>query len=146
VTDGVSADRASGEGRVAQGQVGGQGQVGQVGEVSQGQTSARRPPSRRARVIGTVLAVLVTALIVAYPLAVALFFALIEWTGCFLECRTPDPHPLGAAVALLAALFLLGLPVLVGVLSWRGSSRKLLLAFAGLALVTAALLMLGLVL
>ena len=38
---------------------------------------------------------------------------------------------------------LLGLPVLAGVLSWRGSSRSLLLAYLGLALLAAFFWALG---
>ena len=107
------------------------------------ETPASGRPSTTARVLGTVLAVSVTALIVAYPVFFAALFVVIEWTGCFLECREPDPNPAGAAAAGLIALLLLGLPVLVGILSWRGSSRKLLLAFAGLALLAAAMWVLG---
>lgn len=105
--------------------------------------STSRRPSTTARALGTVLAVSVTSLIVAYPLFFLALVAVIEWTGCFIECREPDPNRLGAAAAGLVALLLLGLPVLVGVLSWRGSSRKLLLAFAGLALLAAAMWLLG---
>lgn len=106
-------------------------------------TDERRLPSRRVRVIGTVLAVLVTAVIVAYPIAIALLFVVVEWTGCFIECREPDPNPLGAVASGLAAVVLLALPVVVGVLSWRGSSRRLLLVFGGLVLLTAAMWVLG---
>jgi hypothetical protein len=41
-----------------------------------------------------VLAVLDTAVIVAYPIAIALLFVVVEWTGCFIECRA-GPEPLG---------------------------------------------------
>lgn len=121
-----------------------------MGEQPQGEpgpatvaTSVRRTPSTRVRVLGTVLAVTVTALVVAYPAFFAALVVVIEWSGCFLECREPDPNRVGAAAAGLVALLLLGLPVLVGVLSWRGSSRKLLLAFAGVALLAAAMWVLG---
>lgn len=102
-----------------------------------------REPSRRARVIGTVLAVAVTLVIVAYPVTIAALFVVVEWTGCFIECREPDPNPVGAVASGMVALLLLGIPVLVGVLSWRGSSRRLLAVFAGLALLTAVVWVLG---
>jgi hypothetical protein len=109
------------------------------------QTEAgRRAPSTRARIIGTVLAVLVTCVVVAYPLLLAALFTVVEWTGCFIECREPDPNPVGAVASGMVALLLPGLPVLVGVLSWRGSSRRLVVVFAGLALLSAAVWALGL--
>lgn len=77
----------------------------------------------------TVLAVSVTALVVVYPLFFAALFAAIEWSGCFLECREPDPNRAVAVAAGLVAILLLALPVLAGVLAWRGPSRRLILVY-----------------
>lgn len=105
--------------------------------------SEPQPRSTARRVLLTVFAVTVTALVVAYPLFFAALIAVIEWTGCFIECREPDPNRAGATAAALVAVLLLGLPVLAGVLSWRGSSRPLLLVYLSLALLAAFFWVLG---
>ena len=104
-------------------------------------TAEHRSTTRRALV--TVLAVSVTALVVVYPLFFASLFAVIEWTGCFIECREPDPNRAAATAAALVAVLLLGLPVLVGVLSWRGPSRRLLLVYLTIPLLAAVSWLLG---
>jgi hypothetical protein len=78
-----------------------------------------------------------------YPVFFAALIVVIEWTGCFIECREPDPNPMGAAAAGFVALLVLGLPVLVGVLSWRGSSRPLVLVYRGIAMLAAVFWVLG---
>ncbi|RLV55983.1 hypothetical protein D9V41_08795 [Aeromicrobium phragmitis] len=60
--------------------------------------------------------------LVAVPAAYAVFFAVVSFTGCFLECSTPSPA-VGVMWSALA-VGLLSIPVLVGAFVARRSLRR----------------------
>jgi hypothetical protein len=95
------------------------------------------PVPRWRRLVGTIAAVVVAVMLVAYPLILALMVMVVSWTGCFLECS--DPHRMVAVASGAIAMVLLSIPVLIGVLSWRGSSRAVWLAFGILVLLAVVL-------
>lgn len=64
-----------------------------------------------------ILAGLVVLLIVAVPAGILVWFALLAFSGCFIECSQPQPA-VGALWGGLA-IFLLALPVAAGLLVAR---------------------------
>ena len=67
---------------------------------------------RGTRVVQAVLAVLLGWVIVGYPVFMLAVVAMVNFSGCFLECFEPDPW--AGSVAAGAALLLVAGPVLVG--------------------------------
>lgn len=96
--------------------------------------AARRP-------LRTTLLTLLTLVVVATPVCAVALMALIDWTGCLLECGAPDHR--AAAICAGVVLALLGFPVTVGVATWQGRHRLgtgVLAAAAALSLLSVPLL------
>jgi hypothetical protein len=58
--------------------------------------------------------------VVAVPVAVCGYFALVAFTGCFVGCS--DPEPLVGVMYVATALVLLAIPVIAGRYTARASS------------------------
>jgi hypothetical protein len=69
-----------------------------------------------------VLAGLGVLVLVAVPAGWSAYFALVSFTGCFIECSEPEPGT-GVLWGSLA-LFFLGLPVLAGLIVARVPLRR----------------------
>jgi hypothetical protein len=67
---------------------------------------------RSTRVVSAVLAVLLGWVIVGYPVFMLAVVAMVNFSGCFLECFEPDPW--AGALATGGAIVLVAGPVLVG--------------------------------
>lgn len=85
-----------------------------------------QPPVSRAAM--TWVTVIGMTLLLAAPIAVLAFEALIEWNGCFISCRTPD-HPAAVILAAVVGVLLIDL-IVWGVAAWRRFPRLLTAAAA----------------
>lgn len=84
-------------------------------------TNQRRKRSARDRLLGAVVAAGVLAL-VAVPAFYTALFAVAGFSGCFLECNTPDPM-VGMGWSIIT-LVLLALPIAAGLVATRVRSKR----------------------
>lgn len=102
---------------------------GHAGAPANGGSHAAGDGSYRRPWLG-VLAGLSLLVLVAVPAAWFAYFALVSFTGCFIECGPPD---VGTGVLWGSlALFLLALPVLIGLIVARVPLRRALPWLIGL--------------
>jgi hypothetical protein len=97
------------------------GAPGNHGGRDHGRSSDAEPGGYRRPGLG-VLAGLGVLLLVAVPAGWSAYFALVSFTGCFIECGEPDTGT-GVLWGSLA-LFFLGLPVLTGLVVARVPLRR----------------------
>jgi hypothetical protein len=106
-------------------------------------TASRAHPSTGRRLAGLAVGLVLLAC-VGYPVVMAGVLAYASFTGCFIECTSPDPGVglVWSAVAAVALALSLGVGMAVaGVRSraaWLGAAAVVLLAVAGWDLLAVA--------